>query len=436
MKLVYFTVVLWLLLQHFILAFPITKPIASPNYSWKQLDELLQQGISIGVFPGAVAAVGNEEGLLYAKAFGKFTYNDSKLSQPMTLESIFDMASCTKILIATTAIAQFYERGEVDLQSRVADFFPDFQQNGKEAITLTHLLLHNSGFPADPYPGYEAAAFGCPETSKENPQQVFTCSDKIFDGVMAQTLKNPVGQVYIYSDLSMITLSLVLGKLAKDKNYVQDADILKDCPVYPNKGYPICYYEAYVRKYIFGKMALNKSYFRPSENLFSRIPPTWIDNSYRHMNPMHGVVSDANAYAMGGVSGHAGLFSTIADVSKIAYNYAFADMVPSQFRLLNQTTIDFFIRVRNTTQSSRALGWDTNAHADTNCSPLSPTSFTHTGYTGTSVCVDPERKIFLVLLTNRVYPDPSNTKIIQFRPQFSNMVKQIIEKGRSQQTRV
>jgi len=225
---------------------------------------------------------------------------------------------------------------------------------------------------------------------------------------------------------SMITAMYVVGKLAKQMNYVTKADLLPECPI-GNPGEDQCYYEAYIRKYVLKPAGMVQSGFLPSKNIWANIAPTWNDTSYRH-EVIQGPVSDENAYSLGGISGHAGLFSTAPDVYALLSKLMFAtDSGP----LVNKTTVQFFVKEYNHSQSSRALGWDTNdcvlPTTDCLCGNLSSTTYTHTGFTGTQACNDPERQMFTILLTNRVYPDKSNQKIAKARRDFNNAVKAVYD---------
>jgi CubicO group peptidase (beta-lactamase class C family) len=229
----------------------------------------------------------------------------------------------------------------------------------------------------------------------------------------------------------MITAMYVVGKLAQQLGYVRPSELLHACAasLHPNNpAITQCYYEAYVRKYVVSPLNLQSTGFLPPKRVWKDIAPTWNDTSYRHL-VIQGTVSDGNAYALGGISGHAGLFSTILDTARIAHKLMYCS--PND-PYVNRTTVDFFTRAYNLTQSSRALGWDTNNYlmdSYRGCGNLSSNAYYHTGYTGTEVCCDPSRKIFTILLTNRCYPDSTSTlPAIQIvRQQFNNAVKSVID---------
>jgi CubicO group peptidase (beta-lactamase class C family) len=330
--------------------------------------------------------------------------------------------------VTTTSIAQFYQRGEVELEEKVCDeklLGIGFSGQGKDKIALLNLLLHNAGFPPDPRPNYWSTDFGCSETKKEHPLENFSCQDTIYSSLLDQTLDHPVGEKFVYSDLSMITMMYVIGKLARDLHYVSESDLLPGC----DQGGPgalECYYEAYVRHFVLQAAHTSSSGFLPPQSAWENCAPTWNDTSYRH-GVIQGTVSDGNSYALGGISGHAGFFATVGDVAKITRLWLYAG---PEDKLLNETTVELFTTAYNLTQSSRALGWDTNdfkTNPSMWCGTLSQKSFLHLGYTGTEVCNDPDRQIFTILLTNRVYPVTTNMKIEKYRKDFNTLVQEILD---------
>lgn len=277
------------------------------------------------------------------------------------------MASLTKVLMTTSAVMTFYQRGELSLDWYVASeqlLGPAFGVNGKETITVRNLLLHNAGFPPDPTPGYWNTSFGCASSFKYFPPEDFDCQSRIYAAVLNQTLINPVGDVFLYSDLSMITMMYVVGGLARDLGYVNvnemkdaclsgSSDQSEDEFDVTNDGIQQCYFLAYVHKYVIGHAGMSSSGFLINPLLWGTAAPTLNDTFYRHAT-IQGRVEDGNAYAMGGVSGHAGFFSTGHDVYRLLSKLMFASPTDSW---INQTTLNTFTTVYNTSQSSRALGW-------------------------------------------------------------------------------
>ncbi|CAI7995576.1 Putative D-alanyl-D-alanine carboxypeptidase [Geodia barretti] len=353
---------------------------------------------------------------------------------------MFDLASLTKVLATTTASMILYQRGHLDLDMKVSDpelLGPDFARNGKEAITVRNLLLHNAGFPPDPKPNYWDVAFGCPQTAQYYPKEDFSCQAMIYAALLNQSLQYSPGTKYIYSDLSMITMMHVVGTLARDHGYVEPSDLNVECVHHqPNSSHSLpyltqCYYEAFVRRRVAEYLGLQQLLFLPPRSpTWALTAPTWNDTVYRHQ-VMQGFVSDGNSYALGGISGHAGLFSRASDIHTLLHHLMFAS---STDLWINSTTVHTFTTVYNTSQSSRALGWDTNNYHvkstdERLCGALSSETFTHTGYTGTQVCCDPVGKVITILLTNRCYKtDSIHTKelIALTRRLFNDAVVQVL----------
>jgi len=289
------------------------------------------------------------------------------------------------------------------------------------------LLLHDAGYPPDPIPGYSEIDFPCPENKLYHPKEVFDCQRNIYNSLMEQKLINPVGGVYVYSDLSMITAMYVVGHLAQKLQKVSRNELRSACIENLDPNSPEiaqCYYEAFVKKYILIPKSMTQSSFLPDKSEWNDIAPTWDDDVFRH-RVIQGQVSDENSYSLGGIAGHAGLFSSARDAITLASSLMWA---PVSSSFVNKTTALYFTTIYNVTQSSRALGWDTNNYQQNTyrgCGNLSPTTWTHTGYTGTQICGDPVRKIVTVLLTNRCYPNKSKTlpDIHRARKEFNNAVK-------------
>eukprot|EP01095_Lingulamoeba_sp_RSL-Kostka_P016291 TRINITY_DN7924_c1_g1_i1.p1 TRINITY_DN7924_c1_g1~~TRINITY_DN7924_c1_g1_i1.p1 ORF type:complete len:455 (-),score=154.28 TRINITY_DN7924_c1_g1_i1:92-1456(-) len=405
--------------------------------NWSPVDNALNQWIKNFAYPGCVALVANEKEILYFKAFGNYTYGappplNAPNNPPMELDTIFDLASCTKVTGATTAIAQFYERGELDLNTKVEDILgKQFGTNGKDQISVLNCLLHNAGFPPDPDPNYWDPLFGCPETSQTYPQENFSCQTKAWNGLMNQTLENPVGSIYVYSDLSFITLMHVVGKLAKENNYITVSDLIPECNT-GGPGVTQCYFEAYLRKYVFETLGMKQTQYLPPNSLWSKCATTENDTlSDQYQNiVIQGQVSDGNAYALGGIAGHAGLFSTAYDLYLLTHHIMFPDSYAQPF--LNSTTTTFFTTEYNHTQSCRALGWSTNDPTvvdegwNLSCGNFSAKTWTHIGYTGTQICADPNLDVFTVFLTNRVYPIAANDQMNSARRSFNNAVLEVV----------
>lgn len=417
------------------------------NDAWAEVRSVLTRGIEGTVYPGAVAMVADASGIRFSSSVGTHIYGDASSSNPpMGNDTLFDLASLTKVLSTTSATMLLYERGMLDLGTPVAAILgPDYTQNGKGAITVTNLLMHNAGFPPDPVPNYWDVDFACPATvtGQPHPPEVFSCQHKIYTAMLAQPLDRAPGEKFVYSDLSMITMMYVVGTIVAQHGLVAPSDLIPACaaaaaatPTSHAVPGPItqCYYEAFVRVHVFEALGLSQTGFLPPPSEKGRCAPAWNDTAadapgnvpYRH-EVVQGYVSDGNSYALGGIAGHAGVFSVVGEVMTIARALLFPGHGGTK-PLVNKTTIDTFVTAKNLTQSSRALGWDTNSYtANTyrGCGNLSQSTFTHTGYTGTEVCCDRDNGFATVLLTNRVYPvadDESELKIHAARQAFNNAV--------------
>jgi CubicO group peptidase (beta-lactamase class C family) len=384
---------------------------------------VLTSAIAARVFPGCSAAVTDANGvLIYEKSFGAFVYADSPppplnsgANPSVTFSSTrFDMASLSKIVGTTTVAALLFDAGLLALDAPVTTLLgPAFSAGGKGNITVRHLLLHAAGFPADPDPGYSAPAFGCPGAGAPTPALDFSCTQRVFEAVLAQPLAAPPGSVYLYSDLSMITLAFALGKYLSEARpaWVPPGAGGAACaraaarPGAPPGVRYACAFEAFWRANVSAPLGLS-----PNTGYLPSAPggepgaaaPTWADGEYRH-EQLQGVVSDENAYAAGGVLGHAGLFATGADAAVLLAAWGTGAGRP---RLLSDAAVALFTRAAGVPPGSpRALGWDTMAPSDgyLGCAPMAPTTAYHTGYTGTLLCRGDAYNT--LLLAARVYPN-------------------------------
>lgn len=422
-----------------------------------QLDSILSKGVKDRVYPGVAAMAGSIDGSIdYSFAFGSYRYptdfDDDIENREIQLNSIFDIASVSKVVGGTSAIALLYEKGYLYLDTKVKDILGDkFAQGGKENVTVLNCLLHNAGFNPDPIPWYWETDFGCPNTYDVYPVEDMSCLDKIYDSFLSEELVALPGQIFHYSDLSFITLSLVVGTIARQNNLIQHDDMSVSC--LQNKSLSemaelLCTFEAFVRINVFHMQPFLPKSFVPlmggtqfvvPEAQWEACVPTINDTVYAHKR-FQGQVSDGNTYAMGGVSGHAGIFSTVQDMSRLATNLLASVLKRDDYKgsfLLNSTTLGLFTKQYNSSQSSRALGWDTNSYEiedfgyDNSCGSLSPSTFMHIGYTGTSICIDPELRVWSVILTNRVYGCTGQSCPTPGNPGSSDAVKSIYKQFNS-----
>ena len=383
----------------------------------------LTQAVQQHAAPGmAVGAINSSSGApLLIAAAGRYTYDD--WSSMVTNESLYDMASCTKIMATTTAAAILYQKGLLGLDEKVSSsrlLGAGFASQGKENITIRNLLLHNAGFPPDPNPGYSSPIFPCPQNANYHPGQEYSCDHIIYENLLFnQTIVTPPGAVFVYSDLSMITLMFVIGKVVRDLGLIV-GDMVQPCFDRENL---VCNFNTYVQQAVFERYGMTSTGFVPQNA--ELCPPQWNDPWYHH-ELIKGYVSDQNAYALGGIAGHAGVFTNIRDGLELMKVWLYATD-PDQ---LNSTTIDLWTKVANLTQSSRALGWDTNDQAYKWCGSFSKRTFLHIGYTGTELCGDPELGVATVVLANGRYPDYKVDGMIWYRPNFNTIIHDLYVSSR------
>jgi CubicO group peptidase (beta-lactamase class C family) len=320
-----------------------------------------------------------------------------------------------------------------------------FSAAGKGDITVTQLLTHTAGFAPDPSPNWWQAAFGCASAlALPHPVQDRSCALNITRDWLATPLAAAPGSRYVYSDLSMITLSQVIGAVAATRGLVAAGDCSAQCPcprvfdtadtdAVARGSQLVCVYEALARRWIADDLALTSTRFMPGDADRDRCAPEWRDRVFQKQ-VIRGSVSDGNAYASGGVAGHAGLFSTAAELGKIVEAIAFPKSGGTSsggITTLDPAAVARFLAPQDAAFSSRALGWDTNAapHGGSNCGTMTVgKTATHTGYTGTLICIDTARQLVVVLLTNRAFPDDAEkAEIGTARKQFTTAVTEAFD---------
>jgi len=332
-------------------------------------------------FPGAVLAVGQHGRLVALKAFGR--RDVAAGAPPMPVDAIFDLASLTKVVATTTAAAILYDRGRLDLDAPVIRYLPSFGGTADhDRITVRQLLTHSSGLKT-----------GDPLWHHARDRQ------GILGQIDRMAVADAPGTAYRYQDVNLILIGEIVERIS---------------------GQPL---DRFVRKNIFDPLGMTDTGFRPPRAKLARIAPTEQDDQLRHML-VHGVVHDENAYLMGGVAGHAGLFSTAGDLAKLAQLWLNGGSYAGR-KLFRPATAALFASRQNIPATSvRALGWDMPA-ANTGgfAGPLaSPRAIMHTGFTGTTIYIDPDRDAFVILLTNRVNPTRDTALIGQARPAIHGAV--------------
>ncbi len=326
------------------------------------LDDIVQDAIHNNQVPGAVLLVWHNGAVVYRKAFGNRAVEPRR--EPMTVDTIFDLASLTKVIATTTAVMQLIQSGEVRPNEPVTKYLPEFGQNGKEDVTVRELLTHHSGLPEDldlsqPWQGRETA----------------------FGMAFAATPNSPPGSRFLYSDINFITLGALVERVS---------------------GTTL---DKYCEKNIFVPLKMTHTRFLPPATWLPKIAPTQYDENNKMLR---GVVHDPTARRMGGVAGHAGLFSTADDLSKFALALMNGSPVLSPLMVEKMTTP----QQPPTSTVLRGFGWDIDSPFSSNRGDLLPVgSFGHTGFTGTSLWIDPTTRTFIVLLTNGVHPRGKGTAV-------------------------
>jgi len=331
-----------------------TKRSVAPNHL-AVLDSIIQDAIHSGQIPGAVVLIGHNGKVIYRKSFGNRSLEPRR--EPMTLDTVFDVASLTKVVATTTAVMQLFELGKVRLSDAVEKYIPEFAQNGKQDITVRQLLTHYSGLP--------------PDLDLQSPWQG---KDTAFRMAFEEKPQQPTGSGFLYSDINFITLGALVERvsaLALDR---------------------------YAEKNIFAPLKMTHTRFLPDAAWRPKIAPTEYDE---HGAMLRGIVHDPTARRMGGVAGHAGVFSTADDLSK------FAQSLLGGSRILSPLSVEKMATPEQppTATTLRGFGWDIDSPFSTNRGELLPVgSFGHTGYTGTSLWIDPTTRTYIILLTNAVHP--------------------------------
>lgn len=317
------------------------------------IETAVRAEIADGHIPGAVIVVGQGDAILFRRAFGSRT--DGATAAPMTVGTVFDLASVTKVVATTTAVMQLVERGLLSLDASVARYWPEFAAHGKRAITVRHLLTHSSGLRPDP--------------DLHRPWRGYASAVRVLAG---ETAVAPPGTRYIYSDENFA----VLGELVRRVS-----------------GLPL---DVYCARNIFGPLAMHDTRFRPAPEIAATVAPTSAGVRLRAL-----AVNDPVAARMDGVAGHAGLFSTADDLTRFARMLIHGGDLDS-VRVLTAASVAAMTAPQSPPSSARVrgFGWDLGP-AGSDRVPVG--SYGHTGYTGTMIWIDPVSRAFAIVLTNRTY---------------------------------
>ena len=351
---------------------------------------VIENAIADKAFPGATVAIGYRGKVSY-HAFGKLSYD--KDSPAVKLDTMYDLASLTKVVVTTTLVEKLVEgdfASPLDLNAPVERYLPEWasgpQPEWRHKVSVMNLMTHTSGLP--PFKEYWRTSTGKQDTLSR---------------IFVEPLEYEPGTKVVYSDLGIILMAEIIQR---------------------QTGKPL---DQLANEYIFGPLSMKDSIYNPPKKLWPEIAPTEIDDRFRH-RLLQGEVHDENAYAIGGVSGHAGMFSTSPDLAAFCQMYLNGG-VYAHNRIVKRSTIAEFILPQELAKNTRTIGWVAHSENGFAGHYFSAHSFGHTGFTGTSLWIDPDRQVFVVLLTNRVDPTRENMKIALVRPAFHDAVMKALGFG-------
>jgi serine-type D-Ala-D-Ala carboxypeptidase len=336
-------------------------PAQAPPLDFGEIDELVQQAMRQGKTPGAVVAVGRHDRMLYRQAYGERAV--LPVRHDMTADTIFDLASLTKPIVTGTLAAWLIERGELGLSDAVSKYLPEFRGQSKETVTVEQLLLHTSGLPpSNPLADYRQGR------------------ERARARAVGSVLEAYPGRRFIYSDVGYIVLGMLLERVT---------------------GEPL---DVTARRVIWEPLGMKDTRYCRRLCDSPRIAPTELASG-RHASPIRGEVQDPRAYLLGGVAGHAGLFSSADDLSRFARMLLGQGELDGE-RILSADAVREFTEPRPVPGGGvRSLGWDVSSHySHARGVALSERAFGHGGYTGTSLWVDPSLDLFVIVLSNRNHP--------------------------------
>lgn len=360
--------------------------ITDPRFA--AANRIAEEAIAAGAFPGCAFGVLADGTTILQDARGKFTNDES--SPPVTAGTVFDLASVSKV-VATTAVAMLlYQRGRLDLDTRLGALLPEFAagrgpDDRARKVTVRHLLAHSSGLPS--YIEFFKSAHTAAELLRACEQLA---------------LEAEPGALSNYSDPGFILLGKALERIMGES------------------------LDTFAEREVFKLLGMESTRFNPAPELRSSIPPTEDDKIVRHRR-IQGEVQDENAWLLGGVAGHAGLFSSVPNILR------FADAIldarggnTANASLFTPATIEVFRERQGPADSSRALGWDTPSANSSSGRFFSSRSIGHLGYSGCSLWIDLDARIAVALLTNRTWPDRKSQLIRQVRPAFHDAVRMAV----------
>jgi CubicO group peptidase (beta-lactamase class C family) len=355
-----------------------TQSAASDAAIRDSVKHVLDRALRDSAFPGAIAVVGRRSGIITQYPVGHLDWAAG--SPPTDEHTMWDMASLTKVVGMTSGLMQLVAAGKIDLDAPVQKYLPTWTGRNKERVLVRHLSTHTSGLPAD-----------------ENYDRITHDPDSVAKLMFATPLDTTPGARVVYSDIG----AYVLGRIVEQVTG-QSLDL-------------------YLHDHVFEPAGMHESMFRPPVALYPRIAPTEYDSVQRR-RLIRGMVHDERAYYLGGVSAHAGLFSSGHDVARFARMMMNGGMLDGM-RVIPAATITQFTKRQ---VADRALGWQKPDGKNSAGHRMPEEAYGHTGFTGTSIWIDPKDDVFIVLLSNRVDPTRNNNKIGRVRVQLADAVMSVI----------
>jgi CubicO group peptidase (beta-lactamase class C family) len=355
-----------------------------------KVDGAVAAALERGDCPGAVVAVVHKDKVVFRKAYGQRSLQPEKT--PMTPDAIFDLASLTKPIATGTSVMLLIEQGKLSVEDKVAEHWPAFAANGKEDVTVAHLLLHTSGLTAD-----------------NSINDYRDGRDKALERVANLKLEAPAGTRFRYSDVGFITLGVLVERIT---------------------GTPV---DQFAKKHVFEPLKMKDTGFNPSDALKNRIAPT----GRRDGKIILGKVHDPRSFLMGGVAGHAGLFAPAEDLARYCRMMLRGGELDGD-RILKPETVRFFTaphevpsggKTKSSRKQFRSYGWDVDTGFSSQRGEVFPRGegYGHTGFTGTSIWIDPKSETAVIILTNRVHPDDKGSST-RLRREIATIVAEAIKK--------
>ena len=333
---------------------------AAPTHSLSVVDSIVLDAIRDHKIPGAVLLVGHGGKVVYRKAYGSRAIEPRR--EAMAADTLFDLASLTKVIATTTCVMQLFEQGKIRLNDPVAKYLPEFAQNGKEDITVRQLLVHYSGLRED-----------LDLKDKDSPNK-WTGKETAYRLAFAEKPAFPAGSRFLYSDINFITLGALVERVSGES------------------------LDTYAARNVFRPLGMTHTRYLPPSSWKAKTAPTEFDDNHVMLR---GVVHDPTAQRMGGVAGHAGVFSTADDLAKFAQA-----LLSGGGRVLSSVTVEKMTTPQQPPNATavRGFGWDLDSPFSSNRGELLPVgSYGHTGFTGTSLWIDPATDTYIILLTNAVH---------------------------------